>query len=73
MMTDNTFTPLAARCTLEQLLEGNRGEVMPISIAKMWEDGCFGPVIDGTVDSKKALASIRATYIAFLERKRRGQ
>ena len=73
MMTDNTFTPLPTRCTLQQLLEGNRGEVMPISISKMWEDGYFGPVIDGTVDSKTALSSIRNTYIAHIERKRRGQ
>lgn len=73
MMTDNVFTPLPERCTLEQLLENSRGMVMPVSISKMWEDGYFGPVIDGMVDSKKALSSIRNTYIAHLERKRTGQ
>ena len=69
-MTENTFTPLPKRCTLEQLLENNRGMVMPMSISKMWEDGYFGPIVDGMVDSEKALSSIRNTYIAHLERKR---
>ena len=72
-MTDNVFTPLPTRCTLEQLLEGHRGMVMPVAISRMWEDGNFGPVVDGTVDSKKALSSIRNTWIAHIERKRRGQ
>ena len=69
-MTENTFTPLPTRCTLQQLLDGHRGMVMPISISKMWEDGNFGPVVDNMVDSKTALAVIRNTYIAHLERKR---
>jgi hypothetical protein len=73
MMTDNVFTPLPERCTLEQLLDNSRGMVMPMSISKMWEDGYFGPIVDGMVDSKKALSSIRNTYIANIERKRTGQ
>ena len=64
------FVPLPERCTLEQLLDNSRGMVMPMSISRMWEDGYFGPVIDGTVDSKKALAVIRNTYIAHIARKR---
>ena len=69
-MNEHTFTPLAERCTLEQLLDNSRGMVMPMSISKMWEDGYFGPIVDGMVDSEKALSSIRNTYIAHLERKR---
>jgi len=69
MMTEY-FVPLPERCTLEQLLDNSRGMVMPISISKMWEDGNFGPVVDNMVDSKTALAVIRNTYIAHIERKR---